>query len=60
MPVQILSAIIHKEQKFYVAECIETNTVSQGLTSDKAYKNLKEATKLYLEEFPKIDFQKPS
>ena len=36
----------------FVAECSEVGTVSQGYTIDEAMKNLKEATKLYLEEFP--------
>ncbi|MFU8767197.1 MAG: type II toxin-antitoxin system HicB family antitoxin [Candidatus Methanoperedens sp.] len=36
----------------YVAECPEVGTVSQGKTIDEAIKNLKEATELYLEEFP--------
>lgn len=36
----------------YVAECPEVGTVSQGITIDEALNNLKEATELYLEEFP--------
>lgn len=48
-----LSAVIHKEEDMYVAECPEVGTVSQGKTVEKAIKNLKEATELYLEEFPK-------
>ena len=36
----------------YVAECPEVGTVSQGITIDEAVHNLKEATELYLEEFP--------
>ena len=48
----IFSAIIHKEEDMYVAECPETQTVSQGKTINKAIENLKEATELYLEEFP--------
>ncbi len=46
------SAIIHKEKDIYVAECPEAGTVSQGYTIDEAVDNLKEATELYLEEFP--------
>jgi predicted RNase H-like HicB family nuclease len=44
--------IIHKENKIYVAECPEVGTVSQGMTVEEAIQNLKEATDLYLEEFP--------
>ncbi|HOT04006.1 MAG TPA: type II toxin-antitoxin system HicB family antitoxin [Methanolinea sp.] len=36
----------------YVAECPEGITVSQGRTLEEAVSNLKEATALYLEEFP--------
>lgn len=36
----------------YVAECPEVGTVSQGKNIDEAVSNLKEATELYLEEFP--------
>ena len=46
------TAILHKEDKLYVAECSETGTASQGETVEKAVANLKEATVLYLEEFP--------
>jgi len=48
----ILTAIIHKEEDMYVAECPEIGTVSQGKTIEEAIYNLKEATELYLEEFP--------
>lgn len=47
-----LSAVLHKEEDVYVAECPEVGTVSQGETVEEAIKNLKEATALYLEEFP--------
>ena len=47
-----LTAIIHKEVDLYVAECPEIGTVSQGDTVEDAIANLKEATELYLEEFP--------
>jgi len=46
------SAIIVKEDDLYVAECPEVGTVSQGTTIDEALANLREATELYLEEFP--------
>ncbi len=46
------SAVIHKEDNLYVAECPEVGTASQGETIDEAIRNLKEATELYLEEFP--------
>lgn len=46
------TAILHQEDDVYVAECPEVGTVSQGRTVDEAVSNLKEATELYLEEFP--------
>ena len=49
---QTFSAIIHQEGQIYVAECPEVGTASQGETIELAIANLKEATELYLEEFP--------
>ena len=49
---QTLTAILHKEGDLFVAECSETGTASQGATIEEAIANLKEATALYLEEFP--------
>ena len=54
-----LTAIIHKEVDLYVAECPEVGTVSQGDTVEDAIANLKEATELYLEEFPLPEVSKP-
>ncbi|NYZ60326.1 type II toxin-antitoxin system HicB family antitoxin [Candidatus Micrarchaeota archaeon] len=48
----VLTAVLHKEEDMYVAECPETGTASQGKTLEETVKNLKEATELYLEEFP--------
>jgi predicted RNase H-like HicB family nuclease len=49
---QTLTAVLHKEGAFFVAECPEVGTVSQGADIDDALANLREATELYLEEFP--------
>ena len=46
------TAILHKEEDLYVAECPEVGTVSQGGSLEEAVANLKEATELFLEEFP--------
>lgn len=48
----MFTAVIHREEDMYVAKCPEVGTISQGSTVDEAVKNLKEATELYLEEFP--------
>jgi len=59
MATQILSAVLHKEEDLYVAECPEVGTVSQGHTVEEAIANLKEATELYLEEFPLPQIMRP-
>ena len=47
--------IIHKEDDMYIAECPEVGTVDQGETIEQAIAGLKEATKLYLDEFPLVE-----
>ena len=59
MKVQTLTAVIHQEGNLYVASCPELGTVSQGATIEDALSNLKEATELYLEEFPLPQFGRP-
>jgi predicted RNase H-like HicB family nuclease len=54
-----LTAVLHKEDDLYVAECPEVGTVSQGFTVEEAIDNLKEATELFLEEFPLPSIGKP-
>ncbi|KAB8332529.1 type II toxin-antitoxin system HicB family antitoxin [Scytonema tolypothrichoides VB-61278] len=46
------TAILYWEEDVYVAQCPEVGTASQGETIEEAVANLKEATELYLEEFP--------
>ena len=46
------TASIHKEDDLYVATCVEIGTISPGDSVETALANLKEATSLYLEEFP--------
>lgn len=52
MERRLFSAVFHKEDDLYVASCPEVGTVSQGNTVEEALANLREATELYLEEFP--------
>ncbi len=54
-----LTAILQKEEDRYVATCPEVGTVSQGCTIEEALANLKEATELYLEEFPVLEKPTP-
>lgn len=51
MNVRTFTAVIHKEEDIYVAECPEVGTASQGSTIEEALTNRKEATELYLEDF---------
>jgi len=59
MTVHTFTAVIYKEDELYVAECPEVGTASQGSTIEEALANLKEATELYLEEFPLPDVGRP-
>jgi predicted RNase H-like HicB family nuclease len=59
MRVHTFTAVIHREEDLYVATCPELGTVSQGTTIESALANLKEATELYLEEFPLPDVGRP-
>jgi predicted RNase H-like HicB family nuclease len=52
MKVRTFTAVIHRESDLYVATCPEVGNVSQGAGIEDALANLKEATELYLEEFP--------
>jgi predicted RNase H-like HicB family nuclease len=45
------TAVINKEEKWYVAHCVELDVVSQGKSMEEAQANLKEAVELYLESF---------
>ena len=45
------TAVITKEDIWYVAHCVELGVVSQGKTIEEAQENLKEAVDLYIESF---------
>ena len=57
--MKTFSAIIQKEEDMYMAKCPEIGTASQGSTIEEALANLKEATELYLEEFPSPEISHP-
>jgi len=48
----MFTVILYKEDNMYIAECPEVGTVDQGETIEQAITGLKEATRLYLEDFP--------
>ena len=43
------NVVIQKEEKWYVAKCIDNNIASQGKTIEESIQNLKEAIELYYE-----------
>lgn len=49
---QNFTALVWKEDKWYVARCLEIEVASQGRTKKEAVSNLKEALTLYLENEP--------
>ncbi|MGH2346949.1 MAG: type II toxin-antitoxin system HicB family antitoxin [Chloroflexota bacterium] len=57
--MRVFTAVLHREGDLYVADCPEVGTVSQGVTVDEAVDNLREATELYLEEFPLTEMSRP-
>ncbi len=57
--MKTFTAVLHKEEDMYVAECPEVGTASQGKTIEETIHNLKEATELYLEEFPLKGSERP-
>lgn len=59
MKVQTFTAVLYQEDDLYVATYPELGTVSQGANIDEALANLKEATELYLEEFPIPEVGRP-
>ena len=59
MKIEVLTAVLHKEEDLYVAECPEVGTFSQGSSVEEAVANLKEATELYLEEFALVEVTRP-
>ncbi len=43
-------AHVTQEGRWFVAQCIEVDVASQGLTHEEALKNLQEAVELHFEE----------
>lgn len=54
------TAVITKEEGWYVAHCVELGVVSQGKNIEEAQANLKEAVELYLESFGTDDLPQSS
>jgi len=53
--VRTYTAVLTKEDVWYVAHCVELGVVSQGKTIEEAKANLEEAVELYIESFGEED-----
>jgi predicted RNase H-like HicB family nuclease len=54
-----LTAILTREEGWYVARCLEVEVTSQGDTVESALTNLREALELYFEDEPMPAAQEP-
>lgn len=50
-----LTAAVHQEDDWYVAQCLEVDVASQGSTIEEVIANLREAVALYLDEIDQPD-----
>lgn len=50
-----LTAAVHQEEDWYVAQCLEVDVASQGRSIEEALVNLREAVELFLAEAPQVD-----
>jgi len=50
-----LTAVITREDDWYISRCVELDVVSQGKSFEEAKMNLREAVELYLESFGSDD-----
>lgn len=55
LATRTLTAAVHREEDWYVAQCLEVDVASQGETLDAALTNLQEAVTLYLDEIDDPD-----
>ena len=49
MKMQTFTASITREDKWFIAQCLEVDVSSQGKSEDEAINNLREALELYFE-----------
>jgi predicted RNase H-like HicB family nuclease len=50
-----LTAAVHQEEDWYIAQCLEIDVASQGRSIEEALASLREAVELYLNEVPEPD-----
>jgi predicted RNase H-like HicB family nuclease len=48
--LRTLTAAVHQEEDWYVAQCLEVDVASQGQNIEEALANLGDAVGLYLDE----------
>jgi predicted RNase H-like HicB family nuclease len=58
-PMELSAVLNPAPEGGYVAFNPETGTTTQGDTVEEALQNLREATELYLEEFPQLTTGRP-
>jgi predicted RNase H-like HicB family nuclease len=58
MKLPRLTAVIEKEDKWYVATCPELGVASQGRTNEEAESMLQEAVELLLEEADETEIRR--
>ena len=54
------TVVIHKEEDWYVAKCLENGVASQGRTIEDSIASLKEAIELYYEDAEPEIFRAPA
>ena len=54
--VRKITYCLYREDKFYVAQCLNVDVSSFGETREEALKVLREAVELYFEDAPPEDF----
>ncbi len=57
MKNQNFTAILHKEDEWYVSFCPELDIASQGKTIEEAIENIKEAVELFFEAASKEEIE---
>ncbi|GLW92462.1 hypothetical protein Aglo03_32780 [Actinokineospora globicatena] len=53
--LRILTAAVHQEEDWFIAQCLEVDVASQGASIAEALGNLREAVELYLAEVPEAE-----
>jgi predicted RNase H-like HicB family nuclease len=54
-----LTAVVIRDERWYVARCLEVEVTSQGESVEDALDNLREALELYFEDAPVVEGSHP-